>query len=589
MEVVEEWKQYEAGLAYNNALLLGDKSYYEMIDCNLAFASGDQWRNVKADGISKPMIPVIQKARQHTIANLTSTNISATINPMEYNSDESQMTQQMVEAVNATKVANAEIRNIFDDMKYEFLVREGLGDAFDMGDMCLHIYWDDEAETLKGYSNKGKICGELVDAPNVMFGNANNNNPQKQPYILLVGRELASTLQAEALKYKNKIEVEEDSDVQYQASDNAKIEMDVDKYGKALYVIKYYKEKGKVKATKFVKNAYIYKAEDTSYTKYPVAWMNYKKQKNQYHGRAEVTGMIPNQIAINKLLAMVIYSVMNNAFPTLFYNADRMAQPTNEIGKAVGVRGLNPGESVSNLYAYGQVNQPAAIIVEIINMIVNFTKDMMGINDAATGNVTPDNTSAIALAEKLSSTPLQNVQANLYEFTEQVVDIILDIIGSKYGIRPIKIKEGNNSQIVMYDFNKIGELNYNKTIDVGAIGYASQLSSLKELNDLLKLGAITAVDYIKRLPENTIPERDELVKELEFRLGLQSQEQAKQNQGKWEQMAAFMETLPIETQNELRKLPDNELEAALTQLMEQAPQEQANANQNQLTQMLGQV
>lgn len=591
MEVVQEWKEYLAGIAYNDALVLGEKTYYEMIDSNLAFASGNQWRNVKADGISKPVIPVIQKARQHTIANLTSTDISASINPMEFNAKEEERTPEQQQAVDTTKIANAEIRNLFDEFKYEFLVREGLGDAFDMGDMCLHFYWDAKAKPFKGqqYADfRGKVCCELVDAPNVMFGNANNSNPQKQPYILVIGRDLAKTLEKEAKEYKKSITVETDTDWTYQAGDNGKVELDTDKYGKALYVIKYYRDdNGNIKATKFVQNAYIYKDIDLGLTVYPVAWMNYKKQKNQYHGRAEVTGMIPNQIAINKLLAMVIYSAMNNAFPTRFYNADRMAKLTNEIGKDIAVRNLQPGERVNDLFAYGEVSQPASIVVQIIQLIIDYTKDMMGINDAAVGNVTPENTSAIALAEKLTSVPLENVRSNLYEFTEQVVDICLDFMGAKYGIRPIKVKEGDNTSITMFDFSVMKDLNVSKTIDVGAIGYASELSSLKEMKDLLNLGAITVVDYLKRLPENTVPNRDELVKEISFRLGIVSEEEQKQKNSQFEQMAAFVDSLPADVQTQLKALPDAEQEQAIMEMMKQAPQQQTEQVNNNLNQALG--
>ena len=175
-EPVEEWKLYEAGVKYNSSIIIGDKSYYETVDVNIAFANGDQWRNVDAKDISKPMIPILQKAKQHTIANLTASSISATIQPLEYNSDENMQTPEMQNNIEASDMANAEIRNIFDDIKYEFKVREGLSDAFDMGDMCAHWYWDASKKPFKGqYKDiQGKICAELKDGCNVMFGNANN-------------------------------------------------------------------------------------------------------------------------------------------------------------------------------------------------------------------------------------------------------------------------------------------------------------------------------------------------------------------------------------------------------------------------------
>jgi len=577
-DIVEEWGLYDKGVAYNNAIITGDKSYYDQIDVNIAFANDDQWRNVQAEDISKPMIPIIQKAKQHTVANLTSTSISATINPTEMTSKEEDRTPEMQEAIKDTEMANAEIRNLFDEMKYEFKVREGLGDAFDMGDMCLHTYWDADVKPLKGqkYENlKGKICAELVDGSNVMFGNANNANPQVQPYIIVIGRDLASNLQEEAKAYKNKELIESDTEWLYQAGDNGKVEVDADKYGKALYIIVYKKDKktGTIKATKCTKFAYMYKDIDTGLSRYPIAWMNYRKQKNQYHGRAGVTGLIPNQIAINKLLAMIIYSVMKTAFPTMVYNADKMSAPTNEIGKAIGLKNMQQGESVREVAGYLEVGQVSGQVVQIIELIMNYTKDMLGINDAAVGNVAPDNAQAIALAEKLTSVPLENVRSNLYEFTEQVVDNLLDMMGTKYGIRPVKVTKGEDSMFVEYDFSRLKNLNTNKRIDVGAIGYASELSSLKELKDLLNTGAITVVDYLERLPEYQVPKVKELIEDIKIRMGLVSgQEQVEKNK-KYEQMVAFIETLPIETQNQLKTLTDDELETTVEQMMAQAPQQ----------------
>lgn len=596
-EKLDEWALYDSGIAYNNSIIMGSKSYYEQIDVNIGIQE-DPWRKVEADDISKPCIPIIEKAKQHIIANVTSTDISATIQPYEYTAKEEDRTPEMAEEIEATDMANAEIRNIFDEQKYEFKVREGLSDAFDMGDMCLHTYWDTDIKPLKGdkYSSiEGKICSELVDGPNIMFGNANNANPQVQPYIILIGRDMAINLQEEAKKYKETEKVEDDTEWQYQAGDNGKVEVEADKYGKALYIIVYKKDKKTktIHATKLTKNAYMYKDIDTGLSRYPIAWMNYCKQKNQYHGRAGASRLIPNQIAVNKLLAMIVYSVMKTAFPTMVYNADKMSAPTNEIGKAIGLHNMQPNEGVREVASYLDVGQVSSQVIQTINLIVDYTKDMLGINDAAVGNTNADNTSAMALAEKLSSVPLENLRSNLYEFTEQYVDNILDMIGTKYGTRPVVKKDGENAQIVMYDFSKIKNLNVNKRIDVGAIGYASELSSLKELRDLLEMGQITVVDYLERLPEYTIPKVKELVEDIKTRLGLISgQEQVSKNK-EYEQMMAFIDTLPQETQDQLKKLPDNELEQTVQQMMKQAPQQEMQQQElqagNNLNQAIGQI
>ena len=589
---LEEWRLYEAGLQYNQAIITGTKSYYDIIDVNIAFSNGDQWRNVNAENISKPVIPVMQKAKQHIVANLTSTSISATISSLEFAKQEEDRTPEMEEEIETTDMANAEIRNLFDETKYEFKVRAGLGDAFDMGDFCLHNYWNAQAKPFKGDkygSTVGKIDCEMVDGPNVMFGNANNPDPQIQPYIIVIGRDIATVLQDEAkeFKMKNDYLVEEDEEWLYQAGDNGKIEVDTDKYGKALYIIVYKKDikTGEIMATKLVKNAYIYKDVKTGLHRYPIAWFNYRKQKNQYHGRAGATGLIPNQISINKLTALLIHSGMNTGFGTLVYNADKMSAPTNEIGRAIALKNMQPGDNVKSVAAYLETGTVAPYVITLITLISDATKDALGINDAAVGNVTPDNTSAIALAEKLTSVPLENIRSNLYEFTEQYVDNLLDMIGTKYGTRPVVVTKGNDTNIVSFNFDKIKELNYGKRIDVGAIGYASELTSIKELRDLLELGAITVVDYLERMPENSIPKVKELIEEIKERMGLLSAEEQNQNNAKYEQMVAFIETLPPEIQDQLRALPDDQLEVEVERLMAEGGNN--TGEQNELNTLIG--
>lgn len=594
MSVVPEWDLYEDGIRYNDALEIDGKGYYETIDANIAFAAGDQWRNVKAKDLAKPVVPIIQKAKQYTISNVCSTSISATINPMEYKTKQEERTPEMEQEIEATEIANAEIRNILDDIKFEFKIREGLGDAYDIGDMAMHFYWDAKQKPYKGKLSQyeGKICAELVDGNNIMFGNANNPDTKVQPYIIVVGRDMTATLKKEAKLYKAKEQeaIQEDLDYTYQAGDEGKIEIDGDNTGKSLYIIVYKKDdKGNVLATKCVKGAYIYKDVNTGLSCYPVAWFNYKKQKNTYHGRSAVTGLIPNQIAVNKLLAMIIYSVMKTAFPTMVYDMRYMNAPSNKVGQALGVK-LLPGENLGNVAQYLETGQVSPQVIQVIDLIMNYTKDMLGINDAAVGNINPDNTSAIALAEKLTAVPLENVRSNLYEFVEQVVDIILDMVGTKYGTRPVVITDGEEKRIVEFDFNKLKELNYGKRVDVGAIGYASELSSIKELKELLNLGAITVVDYLERLPEYQVPQVKELIDEIKERTGLISAKEQKEKEATYEQMMAFMETLPVEIQDELRKLPDDQLEEQLMVLMQQAPQMEQeamlNGQEQQINQML---
>ena len=54
-----------------------EKNYYEVIDANIAFATGDQWRNVQADGLPKPVFNIIKRVKQFKIASLKADGMPA--------------------------------------------------------------------------------------------------------------------------------------------------------------------------------------------------------------------------------------------------------------------------------------------------------------------------------------------------------------------------------------------------------------------------------------------------------------------------------------------------------------------------------
>ena len=72
-----------------------------------------------------------------------------------------------------------------------------------------------------------------------------------------------------------------------------------------------------VHVTKATRTAIIFEDVDTGMSRYPIAWANWEKQKNQYHGRALVTGIIPNQITINTMFAACIRYLQLMAAPTI--------------------------------------------------------------------------------------------------------------------------------------------------------------------------------------------------------------------------------------------------------------------------------
>lgn len=559
--IEKDWALYESGIKYNNALYGSDKNYYETIDANIAFANGDQWRNVVADGLPKPVFNIIKRVKQFKIASLKTDDIAISISPMEYRPQSLDVTMQ--QKVKDTDLANAEIKNILENINFDSLSRTLLADGFDTGDFCLHWYFDNTEQPFKQSHPdiKGVIKAEIIDATNVMFGNPNTRKVEKQPYILIVGRDLVRNLREEYKKTHNDAGwryIEADDDTEHQMGDNGKVEVDAEGYQKALYVIKYFKRNGKVYAHKFVQNCYIYEDKDTGYEYYPLAFGNWEEVKGSYHGRAETTGIIPNQIAINKMFAMVIYHLMLTSFPTAVYDADRIEGWTNEIGTAIPITNLN-GENVHNLAGYLEPATMSGQIMNAIELAMQYTKETLGVGDASLGNVTMNNATAIIAIQKSAAVPLENVKAAFYEFVEDCGRILIDMMATNYGIRPVVVETDQNRQVEMFDFSILKGMWLHIKSDVGSASYFSEIASLQTLDNLLNNGMIEFVEYLKRVPDELIPQKQELINSIEAN--------DLYKQAIYNLMGQYIDGLPQEVRANLMQMSPENMEKQVLQMM----------------------
>ena len=213
--------------------------------------------------------------------------------------------------------------------------------------------------------------------------------------------------------------------------------------GKGTVVRRYWKEKGRngrktVWFCEMTAGAVVRGPTDTGYSRYPIAFMPWEKVKNQYHGQAAITGMIPNQIFVNKLFAMAMQHVKQLAFPKVIYNRNLMAgrKWNNRVGEAIGVNG-DPNVAVATGF---RAPDMSAQVLVMIDKVIEYTRDTMGASDAALGNVTPDNTSAIIAVQKATSMPLELQRQDFYCFVEDSVRIWMDMMAQNYGVRMVRMK-----------------------------------------------------------------------------------------------------------------------------------------------------
>lgn len=559
----ETWQQYLDGIDYNQRINL-----YETNNKNERFYSGDQWNGVQANGLPTPVFNMFKRIINYFIAAILSENTAIQFTPENVGDEPSNEDEQDIKE--AAELVTQYSLTLFEKLKMNQKTRQWLLDSALTGDMCAYNFWDASIDTMQDV--KGDIGLEEIDSVNVMFGNPNDKRTQPQPYIIIPLRELVANVKKEAKE--NGIHEDEikkitfDTEYEYQAGDRSKIELEqknTEMNGKCLVLLKLWKKDGKVYAKKCTRYTDVRPEWDTKLTLYPIAWGNWDVRKNSYHGQAVGTGLVPNQIYINKMFAMAMISTMNTAYPKALYNKDRIAGWDNTVGSSIGVSGLDPSMSINNLATYMDPGKMSNDVFKLIDLAIQYTKDTLGATDAALGDIKADNTSAIIAVQQASAIPLETIKQNMYQFIEDIGYIWLDFMANHYGKRSVDVEVMGKRVIKEFDFAKLKKMKFRIKIDVGPSSYWSQIATMQTLDNLLTADRITFLEYLERLPAGMVTQKNELIES-------RKQEDIKQ-QFIYEQMARFLETLPPEIQAQIQELPPEEQESQLMEMMMQPPEE----------------
>lgn len=501
------WKLYERGLDFNSSINLEDT-----VRVNENFFIGKQWEGVISNGLPTPVFNFLKRVCCFTVATITSDNIKVNASPLSATPN----TTSLVEPV---RIINEELDALTELNNIPSLMREFARNAAVDGDGCLYTWWDPDAET--GQDAKGCIRTEIVENLRVHFGNPNDRDVQSQPWIILERREIISAAQAEAKENGFETWRNIGGDGDNTNPDAAKETTD-----KVTTILLFWRDTKTrhIWAYKCARGSSIREPWDLGIKLYPISWLNWDYIQDCFHGQAMITGLIPNQIFVNKLWAMSQLSLMTTAFPKVVYDATRVGKWDNRIGAAIGIQ----GGDVNNV---AKIIDPASIspqISQFIQLAVEETEQSLGATSVALGDTRPDNTSAIIALQRAASTPSEITKQNLYRSIEDLYRIYIEFMGEYYGKRYVDmttpeevrqvydfIGQETPAEIPMqFDFSQLKDMPMHIKLDIGASSYYSEIASIQTLDNLLKMGKIDTVQYLERIPDGYIPGRRELINEL---------------------------------------------------------------------------
>lgn len=400
------------------------------------------------------------------------------------------------------ELSGYEIERIMELNNMRTLNRDAIKHLAIDGDACMHLYYDPEART--GQQAQGMIRAELIENTNVIPSNPYNASIQDQQYVILTASRLVEEVREEAKANG----VPEDQMEQIRENDRDRGgEESSDDYQTTTVLTKYWREGGTIHWMRVTDKVVIRKATDTGYRMYPISWANWIPKRNSFHGESCITTLIYNQIVVNKMYAMLIKAQTDTAFPKIIYDGTKIDQWTNQIG-AIRVNG-DPQNAVAAPFNGAQVN---GTVVNLIQNLMSDTRDMMGASDAALGNVRPDNTSAIIAVQKATAVPLELQRIAYYQFVEDYVRVMLDMLTVDYGYRYVVTMDEDGTKRTQYiDFGQLRDRVLDVKVDVGAGIYFSELTQTQTLDNLMQLGLLNGTDYVESMPEEAVPNKHKLV------------------------------------------------------------------------------
>ena len=495
-------KLYEEGKEYKRRLGL-----YQRVRENERFYRGDQWHGVNADNLPKPVFNVIKRVVDYLVCSVAADRytISYTDEDLPFK-EEGRLTQDIR---NALSVMTLNAAHRWEKCRMNDLVYKLLLDAAISGDGVAYCYWNAD-ERVGAY--RGDIAVQTIDSVNLFVSDMNRADIQSQDYVMLSGRCSVDALRNEARRYglseREISKIRPDDDYDSGAGDFAMDELSGESDKKATYLVRFFREGGKVIYEKSVRECVLCRIV-TDCTRYPVAYFNWSGAKNCFHGTAPVSEMLPAQKYINRAYAMVMKHMTDSAFSKVVYDKSRIPEWSSEVGEAIAVVGApNVSDTV-------QVIEPGKLeggYLELIENALSTSKELMGATETALGNTAPTNTSAILALRETSKLSLGRIESALSHCLEDIANIWIDMMCAYYPKdRLLPYYDKDKTAVARVDFPLLKSCLIRARVDVSESERYSASAALGMLDKLLDGGFITIEEYLEQMPDGILPGRRELL------------------------------------------------------------------------------
>ena len=446
--------------------------------CN-NFYNGDQWEGLLIEGIEKVQYNFIKP-----IVNYKVNMITSKLRAINYGANNVEGTEFRATAKKVCDLFNQRAARVWEKDQMDSKCKKIVRQAAINSESILYTSYDEDDNNPKN---------EILNKVDVFYGNENEPDIQKQPYIL--AKQRMSVLEAKQLADAYGVSKKEqqyligDDDTEDQAGEKDEVNSMI------TIITRFYRDKGTIHFDKASKHVDICKNKDMGTSLYPFSHMLWSDKEGSARGEGEVRTLIPNQIETNKNALRRLIAVKNTAYPQKVYDATKIVNPEaiNAVGGVIEAKGMN----VDDVRKAFTITQPGAMSPDAEKLqveLISTTRELASASDTATGQVNPENASgrAILAVQQASQQPLDDQNMALNSMLEDVARIWMEMwkVHNKKGdmkLENIQTDPRTGEDIIIVEdvsATTLDKLNTSVRIDITPVGAFDRYAREQSLENL---------------------------------------------------------------------------------------------------------
>lgn len=405
-------------------------------------------------------------------------------------------------------------QTVWDELSFGETIEQVVDNAATYGSGIWHFYWDPHKKGSGPFRYLGAMGAESLEPANCCFGNPQIRDVQKQPWIVIAKREDISAIRERA-KANGLPAAHITGDTLGLENMGEEYRRELEGGAKATLLTRYWRGRdGKIWFAQSACSQLVTPPAGTGLSLYPLELLCWKIRKNSLYGVSEVEGLIPNQKGINFIMAMMMLSVQDNAWPKILAKPGALNQQLTNV----------PGEVVVDNYAAGEGIKylaPAPLstsALALVDRIYELTRSISGAHQVYTGEPYSAQMSgaAIVALQRAAGVPVEQIKKRYMRSLMNIGRIWEDFFKHKYIMERLITGDGDGVPVSFTPGN-FRHTAFELKIDVGPGASYSDALMMSNLENFLDKGYITFEEALEFMPDSSIPFKQELLSRIKGR------------------------------------------------------------------------